>query len=211
MWKNDGMKFKIREMRKARGLTLEELAEKAGISRSYLNELELGAKTINANRLTQVASALGVWPEDLIETRRQAPIAVAGRVGAGARVPLEDPFAKGDGHYHVACPSQLPPRGVVAVEVEGDSMMPMYQPGDVLFYSRATHDGILIEDIGKPCVVEDAEGHAWVKLVKRGTEPGLFHLISLNPGAETRHDVPIKWASRVRMVLPADLVERMPG
>lgn len=203
------MKFKIREIRKSQGLTLEGLAEKAGISRSYLNELELGAKTINANRLQQVATALGVTPEELIATAPAAPISVAGKVGAGALVPLEDPFQKGDGYYHVACPPQLSPHGIVAVEVEGDSMLPMYQPGDLLFYSRATHEGILDEDVGRPCVVEDLKGMAWIKLVKRGSEPGLFHLISLNPGAETRHDVPIKWASRVRLALPEEYVERI--
>lgn len=197
-----------------RGTNNRAVAEAAGLGHTAVRDIiTRKVKSPTYVTLERLAAVLGVKVADIVSAET-APvrhaIAVAGRVGAGARVPLEDPFAKGDGHYHVACPSQLPPRGVVAVEVEGDSMMPMYQPGDVLFYSRATHEGILAEDIGKPCVVEDAEGHAWVKLVKRGTEPGLFHLISLNPGAETRHDMPIKWASRVRMVLPADLVERMP-
>lgn len=111
------MKFRIRQLRKSKDLTLEELAEIAGISRSYLNELELGAKTINANRLEQVARALGVQPESLFVSERPK-IAVAGHVGAGARVPLVDAFEKGDGLFHVACPPQLSPRGVVAVEVE---------------------------------------------------------------------------------------------
>lgn len=88
-------------------------------------------------------------------------------------------------------------------------MAPMYQPGDILFFARHTHDGVPDEDIGRPCVVEDADGMAWVKQVKRGSEPGLFHLISLNPNAETRHNVRIKWAARVMMVLPAEMVERV--
>lgn len=202
------MRLLIREIRKAAGLTLEDLADKAGISRSYLNELELGGKTINALRLEQVAKALGVEPEDLF-ARTARPIAVAGRVGAGARIPLVDAFAKGEGLFSVACPPQLPPNGMVAVEVEGDSMAPMYQPGHILFYSRTTHEGTLDTDIGLPCIVEDANGDVWVKQVKRGTSPGLFHLISLNPLAESAWDQRIRWAARVRLALPAELVEKV--
>lgn len=202
------MKLRIRQLRKDKGLTLEELAEAAGISRSYLNELELGAKTINANRLEQVAKALNVQPEGLfVSTAR--PIAVAGRVGAGARVPLADAYEKGDGLFHVACPPQLPARGIVAVEVEGDSMAPMYQPGHILFFSRATHEGVADEDVGYPCVIEDVDGNAWVKLLKRGSGHGLWNLISLNPAAESTWDKQIKWASKVRLALPAELAEKI--
>lgn len=206
------MKLTIREIRQEAGLTLQELADKAGVSRSYLNELELGAKTINAARLGQVASALGVTISDLISDTPPV-IAVAGSVGAGAYVPLVDPFEKGGGLYHVKAPWHLlrrrPDHGIVAVEVEGDSMVPMYQPGDLLFYSRPTHEGIASEDIGRPCVVEDANGKAWVKQVKLGDGPGLFHLISLNPTSETKHNQEIKWGARVILSLPQEMVERV--
>lgn len=202
------MKLRIREIRQARGLTLEALAEMAGISRSYLNELELGAKTINANRLDQVARALSVRVEDLIE-RDTIPIAVAGRVGAGARVPLVDDFEKGAGLFHVACPPQLAITRIVAVQVVGDSMMPVYEPETVLFFTRHTADGVLAEDIGRVCVIEDARGHAWVKMLKRGSGPGLFNLISLNPTSESEWDQAIRWAARVRLALPPDLVQRL--
>ncbi len=141
-----------------------------------------------------------------------SPISIAGRVGAGAQVPLFDHTEDG-GLFHVAAPAQIlrqgPPCDISAVEVEGDSMSPMYQPGDILFFTRHTHDGIPDEDIGRPCIVEDSNSMAWVKQVKRGDAPGLFHLISLNPTSETMHNVPIKWATRVKLALPAEMVERV--
>ncbi|MDO8986071.1 S24 family peptidase [Cypionkella sp.] len=159
--------------------------------------------------LIKIAEVLGVSIEDVIggsaRSLTRHMIAVAGRVGAGALVPLMDSYAKGDGLFHVVCPPQLNPHGIVAVQVEGDSMSPMYQPGHVLFYSRATHEGILSEDVGLPCVVEDQNGMAWVKQVKRGTEPGLFHLISLNPNSESAWDQRIRWASRVLLALPENM------
>lgn len=64
---NSDMKLLIREIRDALGMTGEQLAEKAGLSRSYLTEIENGTKTANTRRLEAIARALGVQPEDLIE------------------------------------------------------------------------------------------------------------------------------------------------
>ena len=166
--------------------------------------------------LAGVARELGVSETWLIhgigDEPERAPIPVAGRVGAGAKVPLHDATPDG-GLFKVSAPTQLLRRGKVeqfaAVEVEGDSMEPMYQPGDILFYTRATHEGIPNEDLGRPCIVEDADGNAWIKQVRTGDEPGLFHLISLNPRSDTRHNQPIKWAARVMLALPAEMVERL--
>lgn len=145
------------------------------------------------------------------QASRSPSLPVAGRVGAGALVPLHDMTDDG-GLFRVGIPPQLRSLGedgqLAAVEVEGNSMLPMYQPGDLLFFSRATHEGVPTEAIGRPCIIEDSDGNAWVKLLRTGDEPGLFHLVSLNPGAETRHNQRIAWAARVRLALPADMVDR---
>lgn len=206
----------------AEGWKMKPLSEAAGMGESGVRDLFRYSSAPKVSNAYALAKALSRTVDDIINIgitgdinsgSKVVPIAVAGRVGAGASVPLSDPYEKGDGLFHVAAPSLLtrngPPRGIVAVEVEGDSMAPMYQPGDVLFYTRHTHEGIPDEDLGRPCVVEDTDGMAWVKQVKRGTEPGLYHLISLNPDAETRHNIPIKWAARVMLALPAEMVERV--
>lgn len=203
---------------KRTGRSLRSVAIDSGVSYEQLKALNQGkSQRTNVDDALKVAGAFGVTLDDFyfgrLDPANRHPIAVAGRVGAGASVPLEDAYAKGDGLFHIAAPAQLtrkgPPRGIVAVEVEGDSMTPMYQPGDILFYTRATHEGIPDEDIGRPCVVEDADGMAWVKQVKRGDETGLFHLISLNPTSETKHNQRIKWAARVMLALPAEMVEQV--
>lgn len=188
----------------------------AGLDKSTIRMMFEGrTRSPKVSTCVSIASALGMSVEDVMAradhaiAARRKSIAVAGRVGAGVRVPLVDEFEKGDGIYHVVCPPQLRSHGIVAVEVEGDSMSPMYQPGDVLFFSRATHEGVPEEDIGRPCVVEDQAGNAWVKMVKRGSAPGLWNLISLNPSAESAWDQSIKWAARVRLALPSELVERI--
>lgn len=157
----------------------------------------------------------GVLRVDVIQIIGDMPpstptITLAGKVGAGAQVPVFDAYEKGGGPQ-VECPPGLSPHGVVAVEVEGDSMEPVFSAGDVLFYSRDTHDGVPDDVVGHRCVVEDMGGMGWVKQVKRGDEPGLFHLISLNPGAETLWNVRLRWAARVRLHWPVDLVRKVCG
>jgi transcriptional regulator with XRE-family HTH domain len=194
------------------GLSQAALAEKLGaqlrapMDRSKINKLVLGKRGLSAEEMIAISEICGV---DLPTMQKQLPpVAVVGRVGAGARVPLIDAFEKGDGLYQVVRPPQLPGRGIVAVEVEGDSMAPMYQPGHLLFFTRHSHETVLEDDIGKPCVVEDACGMAWVKMLKRGSEAGLWNLISLNPSAESVWDVDVKWAAKVVFALPAEFAEK---
>ena len=205
------MRFRLKELREAAKLTQEQMAERLGISISLYNGLENEKRRMNADYLEGAAAIFGIPAADLIIEPAQ-PIPIAGRVGAGATVPLYDATEDG-GLFQVNTPAQLrrlgPASNFAAVEVEGISMVPMYQPGDVLFFRRATHEGIPNEDVGRPCIVEDEDGHAWVKQVRIGDKPDLFHLTSLNPTAETRHNVRIKWAARVMLALPAEMVERL--
>ena len=204
------------------GLSEGQVALQAGLSRdgirNWRRRVDAGEDAAGAtvNALAGVARVLGVSETWLIHGIGDGPnreaISVVGRVGAGAKVPLIDTDEATGGMFRVGAPSQLlrraPASQFAAVEVEGDSMAPQYQPGDILFYSRATHEGILDEDIGRPCVVECQDGNAWLKQVKRGDEPGLFHLISLNPTGDNMHNRRIRWASRVILALPEDMVER---
>jgi len=201
-----GMKFSIREKRKAAGLTQEQMAEQLDISTSLYNGLETGKRRMNETYLDGISKILKVPVTDLILDERPT-VAIAGKVGAGARVPVIDAYEKGDGPQ-VECPRDLSPHGVVAVEVDGDSMEPIYSAGDLLFYTRVTHEGVPDEVVGHRCVCEDIDGMGWVKQVKRGDAPGLFHLISLNPGASTMWNVRLKWAAKVRLHWPADMARR---
>lgn len=190
---------------------MRKLAEKAGVSYEQLKKINQGkTQSTNAEDALRIAAATGVSLEsfmagDFHETRT---IAIAGKVGAGAQVPVFDAYEKGDGPQ-VECPPGLSPHGIVAVEVEGDSMEPVYSDGDLLFYTRNGHDAVPSDDIGHRCVCEDENGMGWVKQIKPGDEPGLFHLISLNPGANNIWNVRLKWAARVLLHWPAELAKKI--
>jgi DNA-binding XRE family transcriptional regulator len=60
------VKNPIRIWRNFRGLTQQELADQAGISKPYLSQIETGKRTGTAEVLAAIASALGVTIEDVM-------------------------------------------------------------------------------------------------------------------------------------------------
>lgn len=62
------MGLKIRELRKKRGLSQEKLAVKANISSKYIGEIERGEVNISVAVLLEIADALGVSCDELMET-----------------------------------------------------------------------------------------------------------------------------------------------
>ncbi|MDD8022391.1 MAG: S24 family peptidase [Paracoccaceae bacterium] len=198
---------------KATNRSLRSVAIQSGVSYDQLKGLMQGkSQRTNFDDGVRVAKVFGVSVEDFLLGNLQAAprsVSVAGRVGAGAEIDLCDAYAKGDGLYHVACPAEVSPHGIVAVEVMGESMEPMFFDGDVLFYSRAAAEGVPIEAIGRQVVAQTDDGRVWVKQLKIGTAPGLFHLLSLNPAGANLLDVKVTWAAAVRLHLPKALVRKV--
>lgn len=199
-----------------RGTNPRAVALAAGMSPTGVRDI-ITRKTKNPTyaNLAKIAEVLGVEVSDFVSGPKpekqhaishQVTVAVPGFVGAGAEVDLSDPYPKGEGMYKVVCPPQLDPHGVVAVEVRGDSMEPVFSEGDLLFYTRNGANGVPTEAIGRKCVAETEDGKVWVKQLKVGTEPGLFHLLSLNPCGRNLLNTKVKWAAPVRLHLPAELV-----
>lgn len=60
------LKIHIRELRKAKGLTLAQLADKIGISTPHMSEVERGLKNLNNHLITRLSAALDVPPEALL-------------------------------------------------------------------------------------------------------------------------------------------------
>ena len=183
---------RIRQWRKRRGLTLQVLAGHLGTSAGHLHKWETGKVSITLDRLGDVAAALGCNVLDLVEGLANVP--VVGRVGAGSEVHAVDDHAMGRGTHYVRCPNGLDAQQTVAVEVVGDSMLPI-EEGWLLFYTR-DYDGVPSECLGKLCVVQlDEDGPRYVKRLKHGRQPGLFNLYSTN--AREMEDVALAWAAPV--------------
>jgi transcriptional regulator with XRE-family HTH domain len=64
---------KIREIRIEKNMTQIKLARKAGISQSYLSELESNKKSPTLRQLCKIAEALGVMPGELVYYTQKVP------------------------------------------------------------------------------------------------------------------------------------------
>jgi transcriptional regulator with XRE-family HTH domain len=58
---------RIRDLRKARGLSQEDLAERAGLHRTYVGGIERGERNPSLVNIGQIAQALGVTVHELFE------------------------------------------------------------------------------------------------------------------------------------------------
>ena len=58
---------RIKKLRKAKGITQEQLAELAGLNRTHLYRLETGKQSMTLRTLKLVADALGVRVRELVK------------------------------------------------------------------------------------------------------------------------------------------------
>jgi len=57
---------KVREIRKEKGISQEELAYKAELHRTYIGMIERGEKNITIKNIEKLAKALGVTMKELV-------------------------------------------------------------------------------------------------------------------------------------------------
>ncbi len=65
---------KLKQLRQERGFTLSKVASQAGVSISYLSEIEKGKKYPKPEKLIDLASALGVSYDDLVSLKVDEPL-----------------------------------------------------------------------------------------------------------------------------------------
>lgn len=178
---------RLREIRKAKGLTLQFVADAIGTTPTQISRLELSQRRLSDHWAERLAPVLGTRPSAMFSDDTVVP--VVGYVGAGEEVHNFEDQAAID---YVKPPDGAD--GTAAVIVRGDSMWPKYEAGDLLFFAptdHVNHDALG----GKPCIVQVRNGPTYVKRVFLGSKPGLYRLTSYK--AEDINDVDLLWASRV--------------
>lgn len=201
------MANKITKLREAGGMSVEQLAALVGTSASQIYKLEKGERRLTDIWLTRLSVALQCEPYDLFTTIKKM-IPVVGIVGAGSNVyPIDDmPLINAGGSLavkdtdpmeYVESPPDTDPKGLVALRVEGDSQKPFLPSGSFVYY-RGTTIGLVEKCLGRLSVVKLKDGAVQVKVLSKGTAPGLYHLTSFN--APMTEDVEIEWCAKVENI-----------
>ena len=79
---------RIREVRRARGMTLDDVAKrcKPPTTAQTIGRLETGTRTVSVGWLNRIANALGVDAQDLVQAGEAAELKVAAVLGPGGAV-----------------------------------------------------------------------------------------------------------------------------
>ena len=165
----------ITAVRKRAGLKIDELAEKTGLSTTYIWRMERGERNVSLKNLQKMAEALGVAPSELIEQKPVSDVPILSWVSAGM-------MARDDVQQDVIGKirmSDLDPRGEwVALRVEGDSMDRISPPGSLILVDLT--DKALVPNA---CyIITDGDSRATYKRFR--SNPPRFEPVSTNPSHE---------------------------
>jgi len=123
---------RIREVRRAQGLTLLDVAERCSppTTAQTVGRLETGTRTVSVGWLNRIAAALGVTAGDLVEFPAHADLPVVAILdGEGVNAPR---------HEAVVTPP-APNPGMVALKVSAG--IGEYRTGDIVWCDRIAPDG----------------------------------------------------------------------
>lgn len=190
----------IKMLRERHGLSQAEMAEKLGVTKSLITQVETGKRTLTPKTAKLVAEEFGIDPEDLWNEKMEIPVRSdpyksqytdCHLVEAKALASVPSVFIPDTnniiGTFRIPglAPREKP---YLAIQVEGPSMEPTIRQGDVIVIDRMESRAEFNDDKIYVIIIE---GMALVKRVKviMGDEV-TARLISENGG--TFQDVPFR-------------------
>lgn len=172
---------RIKELRKARGLTLAELARRAGTTNQQVSKLELGQIRLSVDWIDRLAAALGVAPAALLpaagpDLHYPAPAQRGGVLAEpAATFPAGPEIAELDGHQAAALAGLAPPSAAGGAPRDRWRLPPDYLR---LVLGAAPEDAAILRvegDAMAPTLL--AGDRVMVNLAdRRPSPPGLFAL-----------------------------------
>lgn len=184
------MENRLAHLRKKAGFTQDALAKALNSGRSTVTKLERGEMPMNDRWLDRLSQILNCAPSDILGDQ----VPVVGRIGAGGTIVFDDLG------FDEMVPRPPETTGeLIGLEVHGESMLPKFDPGDIIYISR-DNDGVDMQDVGAVCACRLVTGETYLKQLAKGTKPNLFTLRSYN--AADMEDCELSWATPIRAITP---------
>ena len=183
-----------------KGWSQRELARRAGLDEQKVYKYLQGkVDQPRGDTLLRLADTLGVTESWLRYEVGPAVtnIPVVGRLASGESfVPFDD-APMGGGYEELEF--NLVDPDPIAVEVRGESMLPVYRPGDYLICSRR-RGANMQEALNKDCVVRTSENEGYIKKLVQGSRANTYTLVSYNAAPIENQKLlwaaPIVWVKR---------------
>ncbi|WP_307145523.1 XRE family transcriptional regulator [Rhizobium tibeticum] len=193
---------KLKSLREQRGWTHEHAAEVMGVSRSQFIKLERGERRLTVDYINQAAKAFGVRPADVIEDMDDNVVPLMGYIGAGSEIMPEFEQVPPEGLDQIHVPFPLPDE-MIALEVRGDSMLPVYKDGHVLIV-YAEQKRPLHAFFGEEAAVRTSDGRRYLKTIMKGSP---ITLMSFN--AAPIEGVSLEWIGEIFAAIPRLQVKKV--
>ena len=81
------IRSRIREIRKERGLTLQQVAERADTTAQTIGRLETGMRTLSIDWVERIAKALDADSSELLSLPSEGDLEITGRIAATDNTP----------------------------------------------------------------------------------------------------------------------------
>jgi len=177
---------RLREIRKAKGLTLQQVAERIKpdpTTAQTIGRLETGVRTLTLDWVQRIAEAMEVDPGELLSLPKGGDIVIDGSVAAsGAVTPQQEGVLA----------ARLLAREPVAIRI-GENMG-QYRAGDVVICERLPRE-TWHRIAGADCLVEDSEGRRYFGKSIPGADRDVVVLAPLAPAGSLRMQIKITMAA----------------
>lgn len=184
-------RHRLEEFIVSQGLTMKGLSLKAGLSETAVRDIVKRGTSPSIDGFLAICGALGVTPGFLLYGK-DAYMALVPIVGDTSPNESWVPSVREDRKM----PFDLADEDPIAIRVRGNDMAPAYREGDTLICHRRV--GKYIDNlVNLDCAVKLLSGACYIKILKRGTKPGLYTLKSYNPRIDDIPDTKIEWAAPV--------------
>lgn len=185
------METRIRDFRKRRGLTLQQLADQVGTTPQTVQRLETANMTVSTDWLERFAQAFGVHPADLIAGGPQRSMEWLGTLNREGALGAE--ALKAPGEFVL----DVPAADSVAVRLE--HALGAYQADTILIANRL-YGRDLVNAHGADCLAALEGGPILLRRVVAG-QNGTVTLVPLTSGQVVHYDQNVAWLGRIVMAV----------
>lgn len=186
---------KLRAIMKATGWRQTQLAERLNVTQATVSRWFSGSEPEGQRR-----DAILALYEEFVEDGPKALdhgdiVPIVGYIGAGAEILPEFEQVPPEGLDQVHVPFPLPD-DMIALEVRGDSMLPVYKDGHVVIVYREQKKPVQ-SFYGEDAAVRTSDGRRFLKTIMKGSP---ITLTSFN--AAPIENVALEWIGEIFAVLP---------